>query len=145
MTPEGGLRFVERHGVVLEAARGPAPSLAVEVAGGPIRGSWWGHEKGHAIFAVCSRVRESPDVLVCKLVDGKVTFVHRRLWAALVRLADEIGPERLEEVRSVHTDSGKHVTVRRPFPEWVPDEVLRVAKTLSAEEARAALPEAIRP
>ena len=87
MSPKQGLAFVKRHGVVLQAARGPVPSLAEAIAGGPIRGSWWGHPKGHEIFRVAEAVSASPDVLVCKLVDGKVTYVHRRLWPALVRLA----------------------------------------------------------
>ena len=42
--------FVEQHGVVLAAARGPVPSVAEAIAGEPIRGSWWGHEKGSQIF-----------------------------------------------------------------------------------------------
>src|SRR6266481_4248771 len=57
------LAFIKRHGVVLQSARGPVPSLAEAVAGGPIRGSWWGHPKGRSIYsatqAVCERSRES--------------------------------------------------------------------------------------
>ncbi len=41
VSPKEGLAFVKRHGVVLHAARGPVPSLAEAIAGGPIRGSWW--------------------------------------------------------------------------------------------------------
>src|SRR5262249_6428648 len=82
MSPGEALAFVERHGVVLQAARGPVPSLAEAVAGGPIRGSWWGHPRGHEIFRAAEAVTESPDVLVCKLVDGKGTYGHRRLWGA---------------------------------------------------------------
>jgi len=52
VSPAEALAFVERHGVVLQAARGPVPSLAEAVAGGRIRGSWWGHPKGHEIFRV---------------------------------------------------------------------------------------------
>ena len=55
MTPKQGLAFVRRHGIVLQAARGPVPSLAEAVAGGRIRGSWWGHAKGHEIFRVAGR------------------------------------------------------------------------------------------
>src|SRR6185369_886991 len=80
VSPEEGLAFVRRHGIGLQAARGPVPSLAEEIAGRPIRGSWWGHPKGHEIFRVADAVSESDEVLVCKLVDGKVTYVHRRLW-----------------------------------------------------------------
>jgi len=50
MTDKQALAFVKRHGIVLQAARGPVPSLAEAIAGGPIRGSWWGHPKGREIF-----------------------------------------------------------------------------------------------
>jgi hypothetical protein len=37
-------------------------------------GSWWGHAKGHEIFWLTRAVRDSGDVLVCRLVGGKVTL-----------------------------------------------------------------------
>jgi hypothetical protein len=40
MSPKEAIAFVKRHGIVLESARGPVPSLAEAVAGEPIRGSW---------------------------------------------------------------------------------------------------------
>src|SRR6478609_8748449 len=67
VTPKQLLKFVEKHGIVLQAARGPVPSLAEHITGEPIKGSWWGHAKGHEIFELLSRVSEHPDVLVCKL------------------------------------------------------------------------------
>ena len=135
MTPKQGLAFVKRHGVVLQAARGPAPSLAEAVAGGPIRGSWWGHPKGQEIFRVAEAVSESPDILVCKLVSGKVTYVHRRLWPALVRLASRFPKAQLAKTWNEHTRSGAHRSRRVPFPEWVPSEVTQQAATLSVAEA----------
>jgi hypothetical protein len=51
------LAFVERQGVVLQAARGPLPNLAEWIVGGRIRGSWWGHPKGKEIF--CATDAES--------------------------------------------------------------------------------------
>jgi hypothetical protein len=139
VTPKQGLEFVERHGIVLQAARGPVPSLAEAVAGGPIRGSWWGHPKGHEIFGVAEAVSESPDVLVCKLVDDKVTFVHRRLWAALVKLADTFRRGRLDKIWEEHTKTGAHVSKRTPFPAWVPDDVIAEAARLSIPDAAAML------
>lgn len=56
-------------------------------AGAPIRGSWWGHAKAGEIFAVLERLAEHPDVLLTKLVSGKDTFVHRRLWPSLAAAA----------------------------------------------------------
>lgn len=133
------LAFVERHGVVLASGQGPVPSVAAEVAGEPIRGSWWGHPAGHAIFAALEVVSESPDVLCFKLVGGKVTFVHRRCWPALVRLADAIGAERLAVVRQEHTPSGRHRNVVTAYPAWVGDDVKSAAAALGEADARAIL------
>jgi hypothetical protein len=135
MSPREAIAFVERHGVVLQAARGPVPSLAEAITGEPIRGSWWGHAKGRAIFQAARAVCESPEVLVCKLVDGKVTYVHRRVWPALVKLAPSFGKERLAKVWDEHTKSGAHVSRRVPFPKWVPSDVMKEAGTLSIQQA----------
>jgi hypothetical protein len=73
MGTEDALAFVATNGAVLEAARGPVPSLAEEIAGEHFRGSWWAHPLSHTIFAGIQSVRDDPDVLVCRLVNGKVT------------------------------------------------------------------------
>ena len=135
MSPREAVEFVNRHGVVLQAARGPAPSLAEAIAGGPIRGSWWGHPKNKEIFAAAESVCDSPDVLVCKLVEGKITYVHRRLWPALVRLSSHFPKEGLARVWNEHTATGAHRACREPYPRWVTAEVQREAERLSASEA----------
>ena len=127
--------FVERHGVVLQAARGPVPSLAEAVAGGPIHGSWWGHAKSQEIYRAAEAICESPDVLVCKLVEGKITYVHRRLWPALVKLAARFRKEQLAKVWDEHTPSGAHRSRQEAFPAWVPYDVMREAAGLSVSEA----------
>jgi hypothetical protein len=139
MTSRQALAFIRQHGVVLESAQGPVPSLAEAIAGEPIRGSWWSHRKGQAIFAVTRAVRDSDDVLVCRLVKNKVTFVHRRLWPALVRAAGRLPSDHLSQVREVHTSSGRHVTKEVPFPDWVPSNIRASARSLSEEAALAEL------
>jgi hypothetical protein len=139
MTPRQAIAFIRKHGVVLESARGRAPSLAEAVAGEPIRGSWWSHPKGGEIFAVTRAVRESGDVLVCRLIDGKITFVHRRLWPALVRVAKRIPRDRISQLAEVHTKTGEHATKEVPFPKWVPSDVRDAARQLPEEKALAAL------
>jgi hypothetical protein len=136
VSPKQGLAFVKRHGIVLQAARGPVPSLAETVAGGPIRGSWWGHSKGQEIFEVADAVSESGEVLVCKLVEGKVTYVHRRLWPALVKLASRFRKSQLAKVWEEHTSTGAHRARRTAFPKWVPSDVLREAEQLSLADAK---------
>src|SRR5712691_2943132 len=135
MTSGQALAFIRQHGVVLEAAHGPAPSLAEVIAGEPVRGSWWSHPKSHEIFAVTRAIRDSDDVLVCRLIRGKVTFVHRRMWPALVRVAGRLPSDRLSQVREVHTSSGRHATKEVPFPDWVPSSVRAAARSLSEEAA----------
>ena len=49
--------------------------------------SWWSHPKGRLIFAVVSDLSEHRDVLFCKLLNGKVTLVHRSLWPAFLAIA----------------------------------------------------------
>jgi hypothetical protein len=129
------LAFVRRQGIVLQAARGPVPSLAELIAGEPIRGSWWGHPRGREIFQAAGRVIDSGEVLVCRLAGGKITYVHRRLWPALVRLAARLPRDGIAQVAEEHTASGAHRRVATPFPRWVPADVAAEAASLSEAEA----------
>jgi len=85
MTAAEAIAFVRQHGVVLASAQGAVPRLTEAITGEPIKGSWWAHPKSHHIFGILQAVTDSEDILVCRLVDGKLTLVHRRLWPALVR------------------------------------------------------------
>ena len=68
------------------------PSVTRLVAGEPVRGSWWSHPAGHAIFSVAGALEDCGDVAVARLVSGKLTFVHRRLWPALLGVATSREP-----------------------------------------------------
>jgi hypothetical protein len=133
------LEFVRSQGIVLMSGKGPVPKLVEAIAGQAIAGSWWGHPKGKEIFRVASLVGDSPDVLFCPLVAGKVTLVHRRLWPALVTLSRRIGPRKLDRIWSEHTATGAHRRRVEPFPRWVPAEVAREAASLSEPQAEAVL------
>jgi hypothetical protein len=127
--------LVRKRGVVLEAAAGPVPSLAETIAGAPIRGSWWAHPRGQKIFELTRAVRDSHDILVCRLINGKITYVHRRLWPSLVRAAARFPSKWLAQVHEVHTASGRHVTKEVAFPAWVPEEISAEASKLAEEQA----------
>jgi hypothetical protein len=111
------------------------PSLAEAIAGAPIQGSWWGHARSHEIFALTRAVRDSPDVLVCRLVGGKITYVHRRLWPALVRAAERFPRKSLAKIHERHTASGKHVSDEVAYPEWVSRELTDQARELDERSA----------
>jgi hypothetical protein len=77
------LAAVAEHGLLLMQDQ-RLPSVVGIIAGGPLRGSWWGHPDGASIYHTMLALEDHPDLLETKLVDGKVTYVHRRLWPALV-------------------------------------------------------------
>ena len=129
----GGLRTLQ-----------PLPNVAELVAGEPIKGSWWGHPKGHEIFDALGELDNSPDVVRLRLVNGKVTLVHRRMWPALVRAADRFTPKQLAALHEEHTASGAHRVEEQPFPDWVPAAVIAAAADLTLDQALAQLPDSLR-
>ena len=133
------LEFVRAHGVVLVSASGPAPKLTEAIAGEKIKGSWWGHPKGKHIFQVLEAVTGDPDVLVCRLVDGKLTLVHRRLWPALAAAASRLPASRLCQVTQVHTAGGRHRNIETAVEDWLPADVGEAARAMRIDDALAAL------
>jgi len=134
-TVASALAFVREHGVVLESAKGPAPRLTDAIAGAPVEGSWWAHPQGKRIFALLEAVKNADEILVCRLIGGKVTLVHRRLWPQLVCVAPRLQPQQMARVAQQHTASGRHVSVATPFPQWVPPDVLNEAAAADVEAA----------
>jgi hypothetical protein len=139
MNAKEALAWVKECGIAVESARASVPSLAQVVTGETLRGSWWAHPKGNEIFRLSRSIRSSSDVLVCRLVDGKITYIHRRLWPALVRVASRFSKLRLAAVKEAHTPAGKHKLLITPFPEWVPKKVLELAQKLPEREAASQL------
>jgi hypothetical protein len=95
-TAEEALELVRSERVV---ALTPAPgvrSLVGEIAGN-VRGSWWGHPQGGVIYSIATALEDSPEVLSGKLVRGKIAFVHRALWPAIVRVVLDPGWRRAAE------------------------------------------------
>lgn len=135
MSPIQAIQFIKKHGIILESAHGSVPNLAETITGERIRGSWRAHPKGQHIFRLTRAVRDSEDILVCRLVDGKITYVHRRLWPALVRLAKQFGNEPLGRIREVHTSGGKHELHIASYPRWVPADVKLSARKMNEAKA----------
>ncbi len=136
--------WVCEHGGVLQSARGPVPNLAEQIAGEPIRGSRCGHPSGREICAVLNRLRASDDVVATRLIDGRVTLLHRHIWPALARVADRYPAERLAAIDEQHTAPGAHHTVELAFPEWIPPQNIAAATLLTLDQALAQLPACLR-
>jgi hypothetical protein len=87
MSPESMLVIakLKEHGLLLQTDAN-LPNVCGLVAGAPVHGSWWAHPRSHEIFRMNCELAAHPDVLVNKLISGKVTYLHRELWPALMAI-----------------------------------------------------------
>jgi hypothetical protein len=85
------LTALEATGLLLIQDRS-FPNVVNIVTGEALRGSWWAHPRSHEICRCSSAMAADPAVLVIKLIERKVTFVHRRLWPAILSVASARDP-----------------------------------------------------
>jgi len=90
---------LQKHGLLLQQDK-VLPSVAGILAGEVLRGSWWSHPKGQAIFARIRQLEDDQDVLVTRLVSGKVTYVHKTLWPAFLGVATSHAAWQLDALSS---------------------------------------------
>jgi hypothetical protein len=87
-------REFERIGLLMQHDA-ELPSFTMLAAGEPVRGSWWADPRCHQIYDLMQEFDRHMPVLSAKVVNGKVTYVHRRLWPALLKVAQNPAPERV--------------------------------------------------
>jgi hypothetical protein len=80
------LPLLAEHGLLLQQDK-TLPNVVGIVLGETLAASWWTHPRARLVFRCLCELADHADVLQTKLVDGKVTFVHRRLWAAVLAVA----------------------------------------------------------
>jgi hypothetical protein len=90
-TTEALVRRLSETGLLLQQDK-DLPNIVALLSGETLRGSWWSHPLANEIYARSNELTEHPDVLVTKLVAGKVTFVHRRLWPAVLAVGSSREP-----------------------------------------------------
>jgi len=83
---DAALRSLDTHGLLL-LSDASLPSVIGLIAGEPLHRSWWGHPLGGVMYHVLSALEDRPEVLATKLIGGKVTYIHRRLWPAVFAVA----------------------------------------------------------
>jgi hypothetical protein len=91
------LDVLAEYGVLLESDL-QLPSVAGLIAGEPVRGSWWPHPRAQLIFTVLQQLADHRDVLITKLISGKVTFVHRRLWSDVIAIGQSGEPWQMQKL-----------------------------------------------
>ena len=72
------------------------PSVTGFVADDTGGRSWWAHPQAKQMYGLSCGLRDHPDVLMVKLVSGKVTFIHRPLWPAIVAIGTAREPWQME-------------------------------------------------
>lgn len=81
--PRTVIQALARRGLLLKQDK-QLPSVVGLVTGESLRVSWWSHPQARLIFSVLVELADHPDVQFAKLISGKDTLVHRRLWPALL-------------------------------------------------------------
>jgi hypothetical protein len=127
------LDSIAEHGLLLLQDKQLANAVTA-ITGERVRGSWWSHPRAHDIFRAIEALPED-EVVTTKLVGGKVTFVHRKLWPDLLAVATG------EREYEVHTESGKHEKRHEPWPTWA--KRMKVGATRDVAAARERLERAV--
>jgi hypothetical protein len=73
---------IRKHSLLLLQDKTVLNAVTI-ITGERVAGSWWSHPRSNEIFRIVDEVKDSRDIVLAKLVGGKVTFIHRRLWPAL--------------------------------------------------------------
>jgi len=135
---------LHKRGLLLMQDKRIANVVAL-IAGGPLTSSWWSHPRAHEMFRTLEKLTDHRDVLASRLIGGKVTFIHRRLWPAFLAvatsdaewqtrgLAKEPTKRELQERllfagEEVHTDSGKHEVRLRPWKQWAKERDVKIPR-----------------
>jgi len=99
----------------------PISVFVEEEAGGPITGSWWRHPRGKQIYALLTALEESDQVGLVKLLNGKLTLIHRSLWPQLVRVA-------MDPARRRDAKRGLILAARKLLADVEDDDEVRIAQ-----------------
>ena len=86
-----------KRGLLLESDAA-FPNVCTLITGERMRGSWWAHPLAQRIFEVNEKLEDHPDVLITKLLSGKVTFVHRNIWPELFAIGRRREPWQMREL-----------------------------------------------
>jgi hypothetical protein len=127
---------LQRFGLLLQSDS-TLPSVCSLISGAPVRGSWWSHPLAHLIFQVNGQLADHRDVLITKLISGKVTFVHRKLWPELFAIGTsrerwqtrDLSPAARSMLKMV-SEQGSLRTDETPWPRQVKRKPGDVAREL---------------
>jgi hypothetical protein len=91
------------------------PSVTGLVVGDTRGRSWWAHPQAKQMYGLSCGLRDHPDVLMVKLISGKLTFIHRPLWPAIVAIGTAREPWQMDglskEAKALLKKTDQHAKV----------------------------------
>lgn len=129
------LQTLKRVGFLMETDA-CLPSVSGLIAGEVVSGSWWSHEAAQRIFSTLGQLEDHRDVIFTKLISGKVTLVHRKLWSEIFAIGTSYAPWQLKDLsksaRALFDKVNKQGSLRTDQLDWSKAE-----KTKPGDMARA--------
>jgi hypothetical protein len=86
------------------------PNIVAKITGENISGSWWGHPLANPIYNGLGWLEHNYNVLVIKLLDGKVTYLHESLFSDLYSIVDKPRDWQLKKLKDEELDLLKYVS-----------------------------------
>ena len=84
MSPDEIRAWVREHRLATLPPTASLPSLFTWVTGEQRVSNWWSHPRAGDVWNASQVLGHDADVRVVRLADGKITFLHRALWPALL-------------------------------------------------------------
>ena len=115
------LQTLKRVGFLMETDAS-LPSVSGLIARETVSGSWWSHKAAQRIFSTLGQLEDHRDVIFTKLISGKVTLVHRKLWSEIFSLGTSHAPWQLNDLskpaRALFDKVNKQGTLRTDQLDW---------------------------
>lgn len=92
--------LIKKNGFLL-LSDNDQPAIVQYISGEKIKGSWWGHPLGNLMYNVSQDLADEKDILVIKLINKKVTYLHCDYWNELLTALIKNQDNNLKKVKNL--------------------------------------------
>jgi hypothetical protein len=85
------LAYISEHGLLLLQHK-TVMNAATLITGQRLSTSWWANPRAQEIFRALEKLDATGDIIGTRLIDRRVTFVHRTLWPAIQAVGSSRAP-----------------------------------------------------
>ncbi|MBK7963293.1 MAG: hypothetical protein IPK04_20160 [Bdellovibrionales bacterium] len=105
-------RLLEKHELLLVQDKA-FPNIVTEITCENIVGSWWGHPLANPIYNGLRWLEHNHSILVVKLIDGKVTYVHENLFADIFSIVCKSRDWQLRKLKAEDHQILKYISKKK--------------------------------